>query len=331
MDRIMARISVIGLIVAAALAGCQATAQKARPSAQPQPLTAEQAQRLLKDVEAVGNLAEQGQSGAVRAAFEQLKAEFPQIANLDLAVFADAQIAYASKKYGRAARSLQRLLDDYPTSELKPPALHLLYKIGLKYIDGMVVADLLIFKVKGYDKGVQLLERVSQEVGLQDPNGLGIKSSLAIARSYEQRKMYEEAYLKWSEIAAVWDSGQLGKDSLLGMARTKLACYDQHPSHRRHLYNAAHLAAARTYYLRFRSLYPQDAQELGVDGIISQIDEQMALKQLDIAKYYRRTGRRQAANLYLDMVVANWPQTPAAQAARQMLAEETSRSKGQRP
>jgi tetratricopeptide (TPR) repeat protein len=289
-----------------------------------------QAERLLKDIAAIGRLADQGQSGAVKAAFEQLKAEFPQIGRFDLAIFADGEIAYASRRYNKAARSFEKVLDDYPESELRQPALSRLYQIGTRYLAGQVSMDLLIFRIKGYERGVQLLERVSQETGLQDPNGLGLRSAMAIARSYEQRKMYEEAYLKWSQIAAVWDTGQPGKEALLGMAQDKLASYKQHPPNRRHLYNIAHLAAARTYYQRLKSLWPEEASRLNIDQILQEIDQEVARRQLAVAQYYMRTGKRQAASLYLDMVVTDWPNTSAAQIARQLLAQKGLQDGGTR-
>lgn len=322
------RIVILWALVTVSVAGCQSAASKqARQAAERQPLTAIQRQRLLKDIQAIQRLADEGHTGAVKAAFEQLKAELPQIGPFDLSILADAEIAYASRHYKKAARSYQRMLEEYPDSELRSAGLERLYKIGTYYIQGRVIANLILFKIRGYDQGIQILEKVCQEAGLEDPNGLGIKSAVAIADCQERRGLYEEAYLKWSEIAAVWDSGQLGKQALLGMARNKLACYQQHPAQRRHLYSSAHLVAARTYYLRFKSLYPQEAQQMGIDEIIDQIDKDMAFKQLAIAKYYKRIGKDQAANLYLDMVVNNWPQTPAAQTARQLLAADSPRSK----
>jgi len=141
-----------------------------------------------------------------------------------------------------------------------------------------------------------------------------------VARSYEHREMYEEAYLKWSEIAAVWDQGPLGRDALLGMAEDKLKIYNRPRPARRHLYDMANLTAARSYYRRLKDLYPEDANAIDADRILSLIDQDIATKQLKVGQYYLRTGKPQAANLYFDMVVQNWPQTEAAQTAREWLA-----------
>jgi len=103
------------------------------------------------------------------------------------------------------------------------------------------------------------------------------------------------------------------------MAQCKLAVYNKPPEQKRALYDASPLRSAKTYYGRFKLLYPKEAKEIGVDEILSQIDEELAYKQLTIARYYQKTGHRQAANLYYDMIVSDWPNSEAAQEAKEML------------
>jgi TolA-binding protein len=51
----------------------------------------------------------------------------------------------------------------------------------------------------------------------------------------------------------------------------------------------------------------------------------MAHKQFRIGEYYQRTGKRQAANLYFDMIIRDWPKTEAAVLAQEALAEGAAR------
>jgi tetratricopeptide (TPR) repeat protein len=311
------------LLTTAILAGCASTPRKAA-AVKPvrQPLTAEQRERLLAAVQSIGRLTDEGHDGAVRAGYKELAADLPQIARFDLKLLGDAEVYLAKKKYDHAAKSYKKMVDDYPESELRGPALARLYQIGTYYLTGPVVLNLVIFKVRGYERGIKILDDVSEEVGLQDPNGLGVKSARAVAHLYEKQKKYEDAYLKWSEIAAVWEKGPLGKESLLSMAQDKLAVFNAHRPTRRHLYDTSPLTASRGYYLRFQERFPEDANQIDVKGIVSRIDTDIATKQLVVAQYYRRIHKSQAAQLYLDMVIRNWPQTPAAQTAREILASE---------
>ena len=319
----MHRVLYACVVLTVALAGCSSTPKK-EVKPRRQPLTAQQKEKLLTAVAAIQKLTDEGQDRAVRAGFEQVKADLPQIAQFDLKSFAQAEVYLAKKMYDHAAKAYKKMVDDYPESELRNPALARLFKIGNYYLEGPVVLNLLLFKIRGYDRGVKLLDGVSEEVGLQDPNGLGIKAAVAVARSYEHRTeyghgMYEEAYLKWSEIAAVWEKGPLGRDALLGMAQNKLNSYNAKRPNRRPLYDGSKLSVARTCYLKLKDLFPQDASQMDVNGIVAQIDRDMATRQLTIGQYYSRIGKSQAANLYFDMVIRNWPQTPAAQTAREIL------------
>jgi tetratricopeptide (TPR) repeat protein len=84
----------------------------------------------------------------------------------------------------------------------------------------------------------------------------------------------------------------------------------------------AAVATAESYE-KFKLLYPEDAQELSIDKIITEINEQLARKQLSIAKYYQKIGKRQAANLYCDMIIRELPDTEAAQTARKLLDKDS--------
>ncbi|MHC4638348.1 MAG: hypothetical protein ACYTBV_12760, partial [Planctomycetota bacterium] len=81
---------------------------------------------------------------------------------------------------------------------------------------------------------------------------IGVEAAVAVARSYEKRKKFEDSYFKWSEISAKWPGGEIGKESLLGMARSKLASY-KGPN-----YNSSSLVSAKTYYENFKERYPKD-------------------------------------------------------------------------
>lgn len=317
---------IMGTIFLGVLAGCASAPQGQAEAIKPrrQPLTTLQRDRLLEAVESIQTRTDQGQHQAVRAAFDQLKTDLPQIAAFDLDLFAQAEVSLARRRNQSASRAFRKVVDDYPESELRAPALARLFRIGTYFLEGPVTRDLIVYKVRGTEQGMEILDKVSEEIGLEDPNGLGIKAAVAVARSQERRGEHEDAYLRWREIAAVWGTGPLGRDALLGMAQNKLAAYNRHPPHRRHLYDGANLTEARTYYLRFKDLYPQDASQIDVDRIVQQIDQDMAHKQLGIARYYQRTGHDQAAHLYYDMVVRAWPDTPAAQLAREALHAEPS-------
>jgi outer membrane protein assembly factor BamD (BamD/ComL family) len=131
--------------------------------------------------------------------------------------------------------------------------------------------------------------------------------------------MFNDAYFKWWEISLQWQTGKTGRDALLNMARCKHAAYNNHPEHKRPFYDDSNLNIAKSCYEKLKLLYPKDADEIGADNILKEINEQLAHKQFSIGLYYQRTGNKQSANLYFDMVISDWTDTKAAEMAKEML------------
>jgi len=261
-----------------------------------------------------------GQTKAARKAYDAIKKDFPEIIEPDFDLFIKAEIYYCKGQFTKAIRNYDKLLTEYSKSGFREAALDREFAIATAYLAGKKKALLIFIKIKGYAEGIKIMEKITDHVGLDTQ--LGIKASVAIAENYEQRKKFNEAFLKWWEISLEWEMGPVGRDALLGMARNKHAVYNKPPEQKRTFYDASSLSSAKSYYGRFKLLYPEDAKEIGVDEILSEIDEQLAYKQLNIGRYYQKTGNKQSANLYYDMVVNDWPDTKAAEEAKEMLVKK---------
>lgn len=282
-------------------------------------VSAEGKDKFLLAVAETKKLVNTGQNKAARKAFDVLKKDFPEIAGPDLDIFIEAEMLYCRGHFIKAVRSYDKLLTEYQKSEFCEAALDRQFGIATAYLAGRKKIVLGFINLKGYAEGVRIMEKITDRVGLD--TSMGIKASVAVAKSYEERKLYNRASLKWWEISLQWDRGPVGKDALLGMARCNNAVYNKHPEHKRPLYDSSSLSTAKSCYEKFSLLYPKEAKEIGVPEILNEIDEQLACKQLSIGRYYQKVGNQQSANLYYDMVVNDWPGTKAAETAKQMLTE----------
>ena len=276
--------------------------------------------KFLLAVAEAKRLVNTGQAKAAQKAYDAIKKDFPEIAGPDFDLFIKAEIYYCKVKFTKAVRNYDKLLNEYPKSQLTDAALDREFAIATAYLAGKKKTILGFIKIKGYAEGIRIMEKITDRVGLDTQ--MGIKASVAVAENYEQRKKFNEAFLKWWEISLEWEMGPVGRDALLGMARCKHALYNKPPEHKRPFYDASCLSSAKSYYGRFKLLYPKDAKEIAVDEILSEIDEQLACKQLGIGRYYQATGNRQSANLYYDMVVNDWPDSKAAEEAKEMLTKK---------
>jgi len=273
---------------------------------------------------AIAELKELVQAGEAKAAKElaaQLRAEFPDRVGPDIDLFVAGELHYWRDRYGKALVKYEKLLKDYPSSQFAQLAQEREYEIAQAYLAGRKKTILGFIKISGYAEGVELMEKISDRAGLDEPNGVGVNAAIAVAEHYERTEQYLEAYLKWSEIASYWDTGPVGKRAVYRMAEDNLAAYSQHPEGRRDKFDASKLTTAKTYYEKFLALYRQEALADDVPEKIKQIDEMMAYKQFRIGQYYRRIGEHRAANLYFDMVIQDWPKTEAAEMAKQALAQ----------
>ena len=288
------------------------------------PLSAQsQDDKYLLDVVKIKKLVEAGQGKAVQEALNQLKKDFPEIAGPDLDAFIEAEMLFCKGKYAKAARSYDKFLAEYyHESELYKAALVRQFHIATAFLAGRKKTVLGVFKIKGYAEGKKIMERVSNRAGLDDPKGIGTKAAVAVAESLERRGKFNEAYFKWSEI---WETGQIGKDALLGMARCRYAAY-KGPK-----YDASVLIgqpfgvesyydSAKGCYEEFKSRWPKNVEE--IDEILKEIDEKLAEKQFGIGRYYQKTGNKESANDYYRMVIRDWPDSKAAEMAKQIMSDK---------
>jgi len=82
------------------------------------------------------------------------------------------------------------------------------------------------------------------------------------------------------------------------------------------LFDFTPLYDARERLASISDEYPQTAEQLQVPAIDDRIYQLEGKKELAIAQYYWRAGRKHASAYYYKRVIANWPDTLAAQTAR---------------
>jgi len=285
------------------------------------PLSAQsQDDKYLLDVAKIKRLVEAGQGRAVQEALNQLKKDFPEITGPDLDAFVEAEMLFCKGKYAKAAMSYDKFLAEYyHESELYKAALVRRFHIATAFLAGRKKTVLGVFKIKGYAEGKKIMEGISNQAGLDEPNGIGIKAAVAVAESLERRGKFNDAYLKWSEI---WETGQIGKDALLGMARCRYAAYkgpkfDASVLMGQPFRGESYYGSAKGCYEEFKSQWPENAEE--IDEILKEIDEKLAEKQFSIGRYYQKTGNKESAYHYYRMVIGDWPDSKAAEMAKQMM------------
>jgi outer membrane protein assembly factor BamD (BamD/ComL family) len=270
--------------------------------------------------QAIGNIKQlslEGRADELKIAFDELKTKFPQVATPELDAFIEAEMLFCNGKYEDAYRSYEKLLNRFSQGNFYDAALDREYAIGTAFLQGRKKKILKIFKIRGYDEGQKIMERIADRTG---DTPIAQKALITIALSYEERKKFEEAYQQWSIISSRWPVGDIARDSLLGMARCKHAYY------RGPKFDSFSLVSAKSYYERFKAFYPEDAKKLEIDNRLSLIDEQLAYKKYEIGRYYQRTEAKvsdanqvKPSDMYYQVVLKDWPSSTAAKMAAEAL------------
>ena len=94
-----------------------------------------------------------------------MKKDFPAIAGADLDAFAEADLLYAKGKFTDSIPAFDKFMDNYPTSPLYDAALEREFQMGTALLAGYKVPLLKIFRVKGYDEGVKVMNRLADRAG----------------------------------------------------------------------------------------------------------------------------------------------------------------------
>jgi tetratricopeptide (TPR) repeat protein len=278
----------------------------------------------------IQKLVDTGKCKVIIKAFNKLKTDFPEITtpdSNDFYLFIKAEILRCKGKFAKAARQYDKLLDQIPPeSRFYLTALDRQFRIATAFLAGRKKPVLGVFKIKGYAEGIRIMDGINYRLGFDDP--IGIKAAVEVAKGFQERKKYDEAFYRWAEIRDKSKSEQLHKDALLSMARCRLAVYKGHEYDTsaligRPLNPESYYDSAKSCYEKFRQQYPDDVNDFGIGQSLKAIDEELAFKQLKIGQYYQETGNQLSANLYFQMVVDRWPQTDTAKMASEMLIKNS--------
>lgn len=167
-----------------------------------------------------------------------------------------------------------------------------------------------IFRLPAYDDGVEILDRVwEREPGTR----LGEFALKQKADFYFGRGEMDLAQDEYANLAQQFPAGRYIQLAMLRAAEAAEAAF---PGIR---FDDTPLIEANERYRQFQVAFPVYAGRENVAQRQDGIRQQRAEKDLDIARWYERTRRPDAAEFYYRQVVADWPDTLAAAEARSRL------------
>ena len=214
--------------------------------------------------------------------------------------------------YRAADDAYQALLNDFPGSPYAAAALAARFRIAEQYLAGKRRKAIWgLFRVKDRDGGVKIMDDLL--VNYTD-TPLAEKAQLSKANYYYDRGEFELAEDEFARFARDYPRSRYQPKALLWSAYAALASF---PGIQ---FDDISLIEAKARFEQFLESYPDQGVQLEVPVLLDQIASTRADKTYEIARFYERTAKPEAARYYYRATITRWPNTPAAAEARARLA-----------
>lgn len=287
------------------------------PLVQPDPNTPEgQIAAMIADLEAGRNIAKVSERAKAWLKANPTHPLVPQAFLLR----ADSRVQRG--KYYDALFPLEDLLNNYPTSDLYNAALQREYHIADAFLNGYKRPFLGIFRLPVEADAIEILERIQDR---QRGSALAERAALRIADHHFKQGEFVEAIDAYGDFLRRYPYSQYVRKAEVRRAESSLGNF------RGVLFDITPLTDARERLSSIAKGYPQTAETLQVKAIDDRIYQLEGKKELEVARYYWRAGKKYASAWYYRRVIDNWPETQMAEEARRELTRRMPRELGRQP
>lgn len=256
-------------------------------------------------------LAREEYKTARKATEQWIETYGPQSARYPEALYLEGTIHLERGDYRAADDAYQALLNDYPGSPYASEALLGRFRIAEQYLAGKRRKAMWgLLRVKDREGGLKIMDDIL--VNYAD-TPLAEKAQLSKANYYYERGEFELAEDEYARFAEDFPRSRYQPKSLLWSAYSALARF---PGIQ---FDDISLIEAKARFEQFMISYPDQAQQMDVPVLLDQIDSTRADKTFEIARFYERTKKTEAARYYYQATVRRWPNTAAAAEAQARL------------
>jgi outer membrane assembly lipoprotein YfiO len=231
-------------------------------------------------------------------------------AAMEEALWLKGQSLFIRKLYYQAFLAYDELLDNYPASEHYENGLRRQVEIASLFLDGAKRKVWGFIPASARTEAIAILEKVPQRW----PNSeLTAQAIIMQADYFFYRARYLEAQPTYQIIIDNYRGSDLYEQALLGSAEST---YAQYPGSS---YDTSCLDEAIIRYNQYRGAFPKQAAENGIAQRMETIRQRQVQKEIDVADFYLRTGKTDAARQTWSKICQKWPNSDGAVQARELL------------
>lgn len=236
-------------------------------------------------------------------------------------VFLLAEAEFQRRDYWAAYKQFSAVAEN-SAGELFHLAIRRQVDVARAFLSGQKRIVWRILRLPAYDDGVEILDRVWQNVpGTRiGEDALRFKADYFFSRA--EMDLAQDEYVA---LAREYPSGRFVQMAMFRAGEAARASFIGIK------YDAKPLAEAEERFRQLAAAFPQYAERNQVPAILEGIRQSRAGKDLDIARWYARTQRQDAAQYYYQSVLKRYPDTAAAAEARvelRRMGVETEDEKG---
>ncbi|MBN2448338.1 MAG: outer membrane protein assembly factor BamD [Phycisphaerae bacterium] len=220
--------------------------------------------------------------------------------------------AYFEKKDYWAAAEQYEIVADNAGGELFYSAIRRSIDVAVAFLSGEKRRVWKVLYLPAADDGIELLDRTWARV---PGTRIGERVLKIKADYFFEKGEMDFAQQEYALLAQAYPNGRYARLAMLRSAEAAEASFHALP------YDDQPLIEADERYRQMADAFPVYAERESVDERRAGIRETRAAKDLEIARWYERARHPAAAAYYYQLVVKDWPDTPAAREAAHRLDE----------
>ncbi len=207
----------------------------------------------------------------------------------------------------------QGVINRFPATEEFVTALERELDIGVRYVNGLKYKWLGVRIWDASDIGEELLIRIQERL----PNSrLAERAGIELADYYYRTRDLELAGEAYELFLLNYPNSAYKQKAMERRVYSSIGQY-KGPN-----YDSSSLLDAQALIKRFSSLYPEEAQQVGLnDALVARLDESAAAEMLESARWYMKQGDTVSARYLLSRLVEKHPSTAAGTLGLQIMSQ----------
>lgn len=244
--------------------------------------------------------------------YEKVLRYFPDSNYCDLAQYSIGRTLEAQGDYDEAVEAYQSVIEEYPNTKLFDNVLEKQRKIGDHFFQLGVERQerFMLFRGSNFDKAIETYRQV---INNQPFTEFSAEAQYRIGLCYFNLELYDEASVEYQKLIDYYPSSPWTAEAAFGTASCK------HCQALPLEYDKTAVDEAIGKFRYFLREFPKSSRADEASEKLQELRELAAGHDFNIAMYYHRYMKYDAARLYFDSIAREYPETQWAEKAREKL------------